>query len=72
MDVRSFLSDALIVAGVWTFTAFFVGGIAGAITLAFGAPDADIGRATARGAAAGFIIGIPLAIAVALLLAVSS
>ena len=69
MDLVSFLSGFLQVAGVWGFSVLFFSGVAGAFALAFGGPNADIGREAARGGAAGFIIGIPLAIAAGLILA---
>jgi hypothetical protein len=60
------------VVGVWGFSVFFFSGMAGALALAFGGRNADIGAEAARGAAAGFIVGVPLAIATALLLAIGS
>jgi hypothetical protein len=68
MGVRSVLTDVLVVLGVWTFSGFFFAGVASAVALLKARPSADISSAATYGAAVGFVIGIPIAIAAIILL----
>jgi hypothetical protein len=63
----SFLGSLLKVAGVWSFCVLIGGGVGGSKELIKG-KDKRIGQEAAKGAAKGFLIGIPLSIAAIVLL----
>jgi hypothetical protein len=67
----SALAEPLEVVGVVTSFSFFYGGVASAAELLRGASGADIANAAARGAAAGFIIGLFAGLAATLYLLLS-
>jgi hypothetical protein len=56
------LKDLGSMAAVWSFCVFFFGGLAGAIALIEGKVGSQVANDAALGAAAGFIIGVPVTI----------
>jgi hypothetical protein len=72
MTLGSIVTPVLEVFGVWTASTFLFAGIGGAVALINRRSGSEVGAEAARGAAAGFIIGIPWVIATILLLAFTS
>jgi hypothetical protein len=72
MAIGSIITPVLEVMAVWSFSVFLIAGIGGSVALINRRSGAEIGAEAARGAAAGFIIGIPWVIATILLLAFTS
>ncbi len=68
VPVASVLTGPLEVAGVWLASIAWHSGLAGAWALVTGHSLDDIARHAAAGAAAGFIVGIPLTICATILL----
>lgn len=69
--IASIVTPVLEVLGVWLACIGLHGGAASAAALIAGRSGADIGAEAARGGAAGFLIGVPLATGTAILLAIT-
>jgi len=68
IPVASVLTGFLEVAGIWAASMTWHAGLASAMALVRGLPPEEIGRHAAVGAAAGWIVGVPLAICATILL----
>ena len=67
MPTATLLTDVVDVTGVWTSCIAIIGGAYAARALLSGRPDADSGQEATKGMGVGFILGVPITIAVLLL-----